>query len=431
MKICHLVPGSGGTFYCQNCLRDYSLARALRKTGADASMIPLYLPPFDDEAAAIKSEPVFFGGIGVYLRHHLSWLQSAPGWVNRALDAPWLLKMAAKREGSTSAAKLGPMTVSMLEGRRGCHRKEFERLVEWIVTEEKPDIIHISNALLLGIAAEIARDYAAPIVCSLQDEEPWVEAMGMPYNGICWKFMANHAKHIARFIATSSWYADRMSSRLNVPRNEIDVVFPGIELDGISEAPMACDPPTIGFLSRINESQGFGQLVDAFVDLKKEPEFSNLRLRASGGCTAGDQPFLDLLMGRLEKHAFHDALEIVPRFARQDRFAFLCSLSVLSTPVPQGEAFGLQLLEAMACGVPVVQPRIGAYPEIIEATGGGILYEPGEPGALADALRCMLAGPDYARSIGETGRAAVRKHFGIDSAAQAMLQLYRDVLSHE
>ena len=432
MKICHLVPGSGGTFYCQNCLRDYSLVRALRKSGADAVMIPLYLPPFGDEAATAAGERVFFGGISVYLRHHLPWLRRAPEWVERALDANWLLKLAAKREGSTNAAKLGPMTISMLEGRRGCHKKEFERLVDWIVNHEKPDLIHISNALLLGIASEIALAWGAPIVCSLQDEEPWVEAMGMPYSSLCWKAMGGHARHVSKFIATSSWYADRMAGRLHVPLKSIEVVHPGVEIDDDDDCgPLCLDPPTLGYLSRINAAQGFSHLVDALIELKQDSSLKDARLRASGGCTPADRAFLDAQLARLREHNFEDALEVVPRFTRPERCRFLKSLSVLSSPVPHGEAFGVQLIEAMACGVPVVQPRAGAYPEIIAATGGGILYDPAKPGALAQALRSLLADPDRAREMGEAGRAAVREKFAIEKSAETMMQLYERVLRHE
>lgn len=429
MKICLLVPGSGGTFYCQNCLRDYSLVRALRASGHDAVMLPLYLPPFGDEAATPQHAPVFFGGISVYLRHHVPVLRRAPAWLDRMLDAPWMLKLAAAREGSTNAAQLGPMALSMLEGRRGFQEKEFDRLVEWLVTHEKPDVIHISNAVLIALATEIEQALNVPIVCSLQDEEPWVEAMGLPYSRACWEAIAGHAPRVNRFIATSGWYADRMASRIGIPRGKIDVLFPGVEIDETEVPQPPFDPPAVGFLSRINEAQGFNLLVDAFIDLKQDPALKNLRLRASGGCTPADRPFFHSMMKRLANHGFRDSVEIVPGFATPERRQFLRSVSVLSTPVPHGEAFGVQLLEAMACGVPVVQPRAGAYPEIIEATGGGLLYDADTPGALAGALRSLLLDPPKARALGRAGRSVVVERYNMSRTVDAMISLYQSVLA--
>lgn len=429
MKICLLVPGSGGSFYCQNCLRDYSLVRALRAAGQDAVMLPLYLPPFGDEAETAQHAPVFFGGISVYLRHHVPLLRGAPAWLDRMLDAPWMLKLAAAREGSTNAAQLGPMALEMLEGRRGFQKKEFERLVEWLVMHEKPDVIHISNALLIALATEIRQAMDVGIVCSLQDEEPWVEAMGLPYSRACWDKIASHAPHVSRFIATSGWYADRMAGKIGIAREKIDVLFPGVEIDEAGGGPISFDPPTVGFLSRINEAQGFDLLADAFIDLKRDPALKNLRLRASGGCTHSDKPFLKAVMTRLRDHGYHDSVEIVPRFTKPERRQFLRSVSVLSTPVRGGEAFGVQLLEAMAYGVPVVQPRAGAYPEIIDATGGGFLYDADTPGALGGTLRSLLLDPQKARALGMAGRAAVTERYNMARTADAMIGLYQSVLA--
>src|SRR4029077_15730115 len=71
---------------------------------------------------------------------------------------------------------------------------------------------------------------------------------------------------------------------------------------------------------------------------------------------------------------------------REGKLAFLRSVDVLSVPATYDEPKGFFLLEAMASGVPVVQPRRGAFTEIIEKTGGGLLVAPDDPQALGDAL---------------------------------------------
>ena len=429
MKICHLIPGSGGTFYCQNCLRDYALVRALRKRGEDAMMIPLYLPPHNESTDSSQETPIFFGGIGVYLREHIPFLRNAPEWIDRLLDHPRMLRYAASREGSTNAATLGPMTLSMLKGCNGPHHKEYRRLVEWLAQQEKPDLIHISNALLLGLAPEIKRTLNVPIICSLQDEEPWVEAMHAPYNRLCWEAIAQCAASVDTFVSTSAWYADRMSARIGIPRSDIRVIHLGVEIDDAS-APVepSFSPPTIGFLSRINPAQGFDLLIDAFITLKQEPALRDLRLRATGGCTQADRPFVDAIRSRLRTLGMEDALDIVPEFNKSQRDAFLRTISVLSVPVPGGEAFGIQLIEAMAQGVPVVQPRDGAYVEIVETTGGGILYDPAEPGALIKSLRALLCDPARAVALGKCGHASVMERFTMDRVAQDMANLYKTTI---
>lgn len=424
MRVLLMVPGSGGTFYCQNCLRDYALVRALRKAGHDAIMLPLYLPAFDGTLDPKLDAPMFFGGISMFMREKYALFRNAPRWLDRLIDSRWLLRQAASREGSTNAADLGSMTLSMLRGREGNQRMEFERLVEWAATQERMDALHISNALLLGFAPELKRVTHAPVVCSLQDEEPWVDAMRPPYNHLCWQAMARAAESVDVFVATSAWYADRMADKLRIPRERIQVVHLGVETEGVAPAEIADAPRTIGFLSRLHESLGLGTLVDAFVELRKDPAMRDLRLRATGGETPADRPFVDSLRERLRTEGLADAVEFLPDFSGPQRKAFLRSLSVLSVPMPEGEAFGMQLLEAMVHGVPVVQPNLGSYPEIIGATGGGMLYDPADPSGLVEALRSLLNEPVRMRELGARGRESVLARFSIDRVADDFARIY-------
>jgi glycosyltransferase involved in cell wall biosynthesis len=181
----------------------------------------------------------------------------------------------------------------------------------------------------------------------------------------------------------------------------------------------------------LNEAQGLGALIDAFIQLKQEPALKKLRFRATGGCTTADQVFVDAVREKLRRHGVEDSVEFLADFRKSHGRAFLRSLSVLSAPAPQGEAFGVQLIEAMALGVPVVQPAVGAYPEIIEATGGGILYDPDERSGLVDALRSVLLNPEHARLLGQRGRAAVRERFTMDRVVRDMAKVYASVLEFD
>jgi glycosyltransferase involved in cell wall biosynthesis len=426
MKILHLTPGSGGTFYCQNCLRDHLLIRALRRQGHDVLLAPLYLPMYGGAESAETDAPIFFGGIGVYVREKIPFIRSMPNWVTRVLDAPFLLRQAAKREGSTNASELGAMTLSMLKGPEGNQKQEFDRFVEWLRTQEKPDIIHISNALLLGFVPALREALDAVFVCSLQDEEPWVNAMGAPYADLCWEAMAEQAKQVSRFVATSDWYAKRMIDRMRLDADRVRVVYPGVDVPEANLAFQAADPPTIGYLSRLNPAQGFEKLINAFIILKKEPALKELRLRATGGATPADIPFVDAIEKRLAAEGMLEAVEIHREFHAATDAAFFGGLTVMSTPVEEGEAFGMHIIEAMSRGIPVVQPDVGAYPEIIGTFECGVLYDPENKQGLVDALRDLLTDPAHAQQLGQQGYEYAQKNFSVERMASDMIALYEE-----
>ena len=420
MKVVHIVPGSGGTFYCQNCMRDAALVQALRRQGIDVVMVPMYLPMFTDGNPAQDHTPVFFGGINVWLQQQVPLFRKTPRWLDRLFDSKWMLRRAAKMEGTTSATGLGAMTLSMLEGSDGNQRKEVARLVQWLAEQEKPDVVHISNALLIGLAAEIKLALAVPVVCTLQDEDDWLDKIDPPFDQACWQAIAVCCKDVDRFISVSRWFADRMSERLNIARDRIDVVHIGIDLKGYEQAPLDLNPPVLGFLSRMSSALGLDRLVDAFIELKKFQGLENLKLCATGGMVGADHDFVSSLRKKLAQAGYENDAEFIEDFSREHRLAFLKSLSVLCVPVEQGEAFGTYIIEAMAAGVPVVQPDAGAFPELIEATGGGVIYR-----NLVQTLRELLTDPAELRRLGQTGRAAVMKNFSVETMAQKMISVYK------
>ncbi|MDF7799983.1 glycosyltransferase family 4 protein [Pontiellaceae bacterium B1224] len=424
MKIVHIVPGSGGTFYCQNCMRDSALVQALRKQDIDVVMVPMYLPMFTDGDPVGDDTPVFFGGINVWLQQQVPLFRRTPRWLDRMLDSKWMLKRAARMEGTTSAADLGPMTLSMINGTEGNQRKEVERLIEWLAEHEKPDAVHISNALLIGLAAEIKAKLDVPVICSLQDEDWWLDEIKAPYDQRCWDAIQLRIKDVDRFVAVSAWFAEKMSERLGIARDRIDVVHVGIDLAGYEQAPLAFDPPVLGYLSRMNEALGLDKLVDAFIELKKFQGLENLQLRATGGAVGADLKCVSNLRKKLANAGYADDAEFIEDFSREQRLAFLQSLSVMCVPVEQGEAFGTYIIESMAAGVPVVQPNVGAFPELIAATGGGVVYDD-----LVQTLKQLLTNPERSRELGQQGRASVLEYFSIEAMAQKMILIYSETLA--
>ena len=424
MNIVHIVPGSGGTFYCQNCFRDSALVAALRRAGNDVTMVPMYLPITADDTLPADGNPVFYGAVSLYLKQNFPWLRRAPAWVERWLNTPSLLRWAAGKAGSTRAHGLADMTASMLRGEEGNQAAELGQLLAWLQAEGRPDVVHLSNALLLGLARRIRRELAVPVVCTLQDEDSWVDAMEPAAATQIWNLMAERAADVDAWVAVSRYYADKMQSRLRLPPERLHVVPIGIDLAGYTRSTLPVDPPVIGFLSRLSAGLGLDILADAVLRLKQEPDLRTAQLWLTGGQTADDARFLRELRRRFAAAGAAADLRIEPLSDRAGRLRFLQSLTVLSVPVPGGEAFGTYQIEALAAGVPIVQPRVGAFPEIIEQTGGGVIYEPNTPAKLAETLAALLRSPQRLRELADRGHAAVTARFAIATMAESLTRIY-------
>jgi glycosyltransferase involved in cell wall biosynthesis len=428
MKIVTLVPGSGGTFYCQNCVRDLSAARGLLALGADVTLSPMYLPIDPGPAAGLRHSPVFYGAVNVWLEQQFP--RFGQGWRKffQWLDARPVLRFAARRAGSTDARGLGAMTASMLRGEDGRQAAELDRLVDWLRADGIPDVVHLSNALLLGLARRLRRDLGCTVVGSLQDEDVWTDAMPAAESAPVWRLLAERAHDADRFVAVSRAYADRMRDRLGLAADRIAVVHPGVDVPE-PVAPIPEDPPVLGYFARLAEGLGLDEVVEAFLILRRDPQFARLRLHAAGGSTSRDRAFIDRLRARLAAAGADDDAVLDERYAPDARAEFFRSVSVLSVPSHIEDGYGLNLLESIAAGVPVVQPDRGAFPEIVGMTGGGTVYSPHTPDALATALAPLLAEPARLRELGRTGREAVRTRFTVAHTAGRLLNEFRTAVA--
>ncbi len=167
--------------YCGGCLRDNALVAALRRLGHQATMVPLYLPLTLDEADQSAGTPVFFGGLNVYLEQKSALFRGAPGWLRDLLSSPGLLKWAAGKAAKTRAADLGELTLSMLRGEAGNQARELEDLIAWLRTQPPPDVICLSNALLIGMARRLKTDLRVPVACALQGEDFFLDGLPEPH----------------------------------------------------------------------------------------------------------------------------------------------------------------------------------------------------------------------------------------------------------
>jgi len=429
MKIVHIIPGSGGTFYCQNCMRDNELIKSLKSLGHEIHMIPMYLPLSIDNHEIEHNIPIFYGAINMYLGEKFPFYRHVPVWLEKLFDSQLLLRYAAKKSGSTRASGLEDMTISMLLGEKGHQASQLDHLITFLANEIKPDIVHLSNALLLGLARRLKNDLDAKIICSLQDENEWIDLMRSEYKKKVWDVMAERAVDVDMFVAASNYYSDKSRDQLKIPTEKMSVVYGGINLDGYERSSLPFDPPVIGYLCRMSEYFGLGILVDAFILLKQDLRFKDLQLYVTGGYSGDDKIFIKKMLQNVSAHGFERDVRIFEEFNKEKKIQFLKSLTLLSVPVPTGEAFGAYQFEALAAGVPIVQPDIGGYPEFIEATGGGVIYDPNDGENLAKAIASLLTKPDQVHKLGAQGRKAVLEKYSMNDMARKIIKIYERLIN--
>ncbi len=427
----HIIPGSGGSFYCGNCLRDSKYVEALRKSDHQVVKLPMYLPLFSDEHDLSREIPVFYGAISIYLKQQFPIFRKAPAWFDNMLNSKPMLKLASRFAGSTRAKGLEEMTVSMLLGEEGQQKDELERMVDWIVENCDPDVIHLSNALLLGLAHRLSERLNVPVISSLQDEDVWVDVMKPSAREHVWRLMAEKGEYVKSFIAVSDYYAGVMKQKMNIPADKLRSVHIGVDPEDYTFRPVGDKKRRIGYVSRLCHENGMDILVDAFILLKKKKQFSDVELVLTGGSTGDDRKYIAENRARLKQHNLLDQVDFHEEFEEEGLRRFLDKVSVVSVPVRNGEAFGIYLLECMVSGVPVVQPALGAFPEIVELSGGGTVYEPNTPEALAKALEELLEDPERLDRLSRDGAEGVRKHFHIDIQAERMVAVYAEAIGSQ
>jgi glycosyltransferase involved in cell wall biosynthesis len=430
MKIAHIIPGSGGSFYCGNCMRDSKYIRALKDLGHQVIKVPLYLPIFDD-AHDLDEVPVFYGAVNLYLKQQFPIFRHMPAFVEQALDSKGVLEMAARKAGSTRAKGLEEMTISMLLGEDGNQKEELERLVDWLADEAKPDVVHLSNALLLGLAHRIKERVKAKVVCSLQDEDVWVDAMDDKYRQKVWDLMSERGRDVDMFISVSDYFAKEIHDRMTIPAEKMTTVHLGVDLSDYTSKSVAEKGPMIGYLSRACDENGLAVLVDAYILLRKGPKYSSVQLKITGGKTGDDLTFIKELKKKITKAKLDADVFWVDEFEGDDRQKFFDSVRLVSVPVLNGEAFGLYMLEAMASGVPMVQPALGAFPEVIETCGGGVIYGENKPEILAETLKKLIFDDARLQQLSDAGIDGVKAHFDIHAQARKMVAVYKAVQNNQ
>ncbi len=432
MRILHLLAGAGG-MYCGGCLHGNTLAAALREAGEDVILAPLYTPIRTDEDD-VSIDRVALGGANVYLQQRWAVFRHLPAFVDRLLDHATLLDRLAKLAPVTRPEKLGPLTVSMLRGEEGHQRKELQKLIHWLRQETQPEVIHLSNVLLAGLAGPLSRELGVPVVCTLAGEDAFLEKLPPPYDRQALDVLRRRIGDMAALIAMNQYYAELMAERLAVSRDKIHVIPPGLNLVGhATQPPLRTDRKqvTIGYLARVCHDKGLHVLAEALIRLAADKDLPPVRLHAAGYLDRVDRSYLRGIQSRLAKAGLADRFHYAGELDRAAKIAFLQSLDVFSVPTVHPESKGLFALEAWANGIPAVLPDHGTFPEMVEDTGGGLLCRPDDPGELAVALKRMILDPQWAADCGRGAQQAVHNRYNAQVMARRTMDLYRAVQSRK
>jgi glycosyltransferase involved in cell wall biosynthesis len=426
MKIAYITAGAGGMF-CGSCLHDNTLAAALIARGHDVLLVPTYTPIRTDEND-VSLRRVFFGGINVYLQQKLAVFRHTPWVLDRVLDSRGLLRLASRFAVKTQADDVTELTISMLKGEHGRQKKEVAKLVRWLEDEVRPDIVNLTNVLLSAIVENIKARMRVPVICTLQGDDIFLEALPEPVRSEALALIRRHCRIVDGFISTSSYYADFMAAYLEIPRDRIDVVYPGINLNGYARQQAVernGEVYTIGYFARVCPEKGLHQLAEAFRILAETPGTPPSRLRVSGWLGENNRKYFDDIRAQLQTAGLAERFEYVESPDHRSKVRFLSGLDVLSVPTTYREPKGLYVLEALANGVPVVQPRHGSFPELVEATNGGLLVDPDDPKDLARGLHLLGENRAHREELGLKGREAVHRLFNADAMAANTLAVYQ------
>ena len=419
--------GGAGEMYCGSCLRDNALAAALLARGHDVLLTPVYTPTRTDERNVSQAQ-VFFGGISVFLEQQVPLFRRTPRVLDRLWDAPWVIRLASKRQIKVDPQSLGRMTVSMLRGEQGFQAKEIDKLLDWLRGEPAFEVVNLPYALLLGLAEPLRRELGVPICCTLQGEDLFLDGLGAPYRQQALDLIAGASAHVDAFLPVSRYYLDFMPGYLGVPPEKMHLVPLGINMEGFEPRPAPADRPfTIGYLARVAPEKGLHVLCEAYRVLRSTPGIGPSRLRAAGYLPPEHRPYLDGIVRRMREWGLEGEFEYRGEVDRAAKSEFLRSLDLFSVPATYEEPKGMFLLEALAHGVPVVQPRKGAFPEIVRNTGGGVVVDGDTPEALAAACLQLWRDPVRRRALGDAGAQGVRQHYTASRMAEAVEEVYRRV----
>ncbi|MBU6388016.1 MAG: glycosyltransferase family 4 protein [Planctomycetes bacterium] len=376
MRITYLTAGAAGMF-CGSCMNDNAVARELINAGHDCVLMPVYTPIRTD-VEDMSVDRVFLGGVNVYLSQKLGAFRLLPRWMTGWLDHPLLVKALTSKAGKTSPELLGQLTLSMLDGLAGRQRKEFEDLLSFLQTNVRPETILLTNLLIGGVIPQMATN--ADVWVMLQGDDIFLDSLSESDRREVIAKMRGLVGHVKGFLCHCSTYAHFMQELFAIPPQKMHVVPLGvatrdfIESQGEAssrEKKTASEQPKIhlGYLARMAPEKGLHRLVDAFIELKRNPRWESLRLELAGWMGPQHAKYWKEQQNKLSRAGLDGQWNYAGTLDRNQKVRYLKSLDLFCVPTEYADPKGIFLLEAVAAGLPYVMPDHGAFPEVHQRLG--------------------------------------------------------------
>jgi len=418
--------------FCGSCMHDNALSRALSAEGWNIQLVPTYTPIRTDESD-FSVDKVLFGGINVYLQQKVPFLRYLPGVFDRFLDSPWLIRKVTSRAMETDGAMLGNLAYSMLLGSRGNQRKEVRKICRWM-SLARPDVLIFSNILIGGCIEDIKQVVDCPVLVTLQGDDVFLDSLKPPYRSQCINRVKEIANKVDGFIVQSHFFKEYMCDYFSLDPSKVHVTPLGLEVADYNsflnrpEDGRDRKTQTIGYMARIAPEKGLHHLVEAFIKLKSMPGAEDARMHIAGWLSPENQAYADEQWGRLDSCGLQEAYQYEGTVDREAKLEFFRNIDILSVPTAFQEPKGLYALEAMAAGIPVVLPSHGAFPELLEASGGGLLFEPGNVAELAQSFAELLDDDERRLVLGGSGQQFVHRHRNATVMAKSTSKIIREFL---
>jgi len=291
-----------------------------------------------------------------------------------------------------------------------------------LLRRERADVLHTHTLAAANVLGRISGRLAAvPVISHLHIENHF-----RPATRPVLRSLDNATARLCARLVAVSQETSHAYERQGYPEGRIEVVHNGVELDGSGAGPdvrselgIPHGAPLVGEVARLCDVKGQRELIEALASV---PE---ARLVLVGVDLERGGAFQAELEREAERLGVRDRIVFAGR--RDDAAELLGQLDVVALP-SWTEGLPLVLLEAMARRRAVVATPVGGTPELVVGGKTGLLVPPGDPNALAAALRRLLADPGLRERMGQAGYRRVADHFSADAMCRRVLELYDEVV---
>lgn len=299
-----------------------------------------------------------------------------------------------------------------------------------IIEKEKPDIIngHLPVPFAADIAARIAKEENIPFILTYHNDLVKDNLLLNFLSKSYYLLLGNATLDMSnRIIVTSEYYALK-SPYLKAHSQKIEIVSPGVDINrfnlGVDEEYLKKKHGLkqkvilfVGQLDKTHQHKGLNYLIEAVGTVKKE---INATLVVAG---RGD--YIDYYRRLAKKSDLEDEVIFTGYIADEELPYYYRGSDVFVLPsYTESEGFGMSLIEAMACGTPVIGTNIGGIPYVIEPEKDGLLVPPRDSKGLAGAIIRVLKNEDWTSELGKNGHKKVKNNFSWDKAVEKTFKIF-------